>query len=88
VKRFVNKAKEEGLGLFESKDFQAIAGHGIEATIDSKRILLGNLRLMEERKVFLNGLLDRAERFPGRKDPNVFGGGGEGGRYRCPWQTR
>jgi Cu+-exporting ATPase len=58
----VNKAKEEGLGLFESKDFQAIAGHGIEATIDSKRILLGNLRLMEERKVFLNGLLDRAER--------------------------
>ena len=58
----VSKAKEEGLGLFESKDFQAIAGHGIEATIDSKRILLGNLRLMEERKVLLNGLLDRAER--------------------------
>ena len=58
----VSKAKEEGLGLFEPRDFQAIAGHGIEATIDSKRILLGNLRLMEERKVLLNGLLDRAER--------------------------
>jgi len=58
----VSKAKEEGLGLFESKDFQAIAGHGIEATIDSRRILFGNLRLMEERKISLNGLLDRAER--------------------------
>ena len=57
----VNKAKEEGLGLFESKDFQALAGHGIEATIDSKRILLGNVRFMEESKVVLNGLLDRAE---------------------------
>jgi len=57
----VNKAEEEGLGLLESKDFQAIVGQGIEATIDSKRILLGNLRLMEERKVLLNGLLDRAE---------------------------
>ena len=57
----INKAEEEGLGLLESKNFQAIAGHGIEATIDSKRILLGNLRLMEERKVILNGLSDRAE---------------------------
>jgi Cu+-exporting ATPase len=57
----VSKAEEEGLGLFESKDFQAIAGHGIEATIDSKRILLGNLRLLEERKIALNGLSQRAE---------------------------
>ena len=57
----INKAEEEGLGHLESKDFQAIAGHGIEATIDSKRILLGNLRLMEERKVILNGLSGRAE---------------------------
>ena len=47
----VKKAKEENLSLLDSKDFQAIAGHGIEATIDSKRILLGNLRLMEEKKV-------------------------------------
>ena len=57
----IKKAKEEDLLLFDSKDFQAIAGHGIEVTIDSKRILLGNLKLMEERKVALNGLLDKAE---------------------------
>jgi len=57
----INKAEEEGIGLLESKDFQAIAGHGIEAIVDSKRILLGNLRLMEEKKVSLNGLLDKAE---------------------------
>jgi Cu+-exporting ATPase len=57
----IKKAKETDLSLFNSKSFQAIPGHGIEATIDSKRILLGNLRLMEERKVVLNGLLKRAE---------------------------
>ena len=57
----VKKAREEGLNLLVAKDFEAIAGQGIEAALDSKRILLGNLRLMEERKVFLNGLLEKAE---------------------------
>jgi Cu+-exporting ATPase len=57
----VNKAKEENLSLMDPKDFQAIAGHGIEATIDSKKILLGNLRLMEEKNVVLNGLSEKAE---------------------------
>ena len=57
----VDKAKEENLSLLDPKDFQAIAGHGIEATIGSRRVLLGNLRLMEERKVVLNGWIDRAE---------------------------
>jgi len=57
----VKRAKEEGLSLSDSKDFQAFPGRGIEATIDSKRILLGNLKLMEERKVALNGWLDRTE---------------------------
>jgi Cu+-exporting ATPase len=57
----VKKVKEEGLSLLDPKDFQAIPGHGIEATIGSKRVLLGNLRLIEERKVVLNGWLERAE---------------------------
>jgi Cu+-exporting ATPase len=68
----VNKAKEENLILLDSKNFQAIAGHGIEATIDSKRVLLGNLRLMEERKVFLNGLSEKAEHFSGEGKTPMF----------------
>jgi len=56
----VKKAKEENLNLLDSKSFQAITGQGIEATVDSKRILLGNLKLMEERKVHLNGLSAKA----------------------------
>jgi Cu+-exporting ATPase len=57
----VKKAREEDLNLLDSKGFEAIAGHGIEVVLDSKKILLGNVRLMEERKVFLNGLLKKAE---------------------------
>jgi Cu+-exporting ATPase len=57
----LNKAKEKGVELIDPRDFNAIAGHGIEATIDSKKVLLGNLKLMEERKVKLNGLLAKAE---------------------------
>jgi len=57
----VRKAKEENLNLLDPKDFQAIAGYGIEATVDSKRILLGNLKLMDQRRVDLNGLSEKAE---------------------------
>jgi len=56
----VKKAREESLSLLDPKGFQAIAGQGIEATVDSKRILLGNVKLMEENKVRLNGLSEKA----------------------------
>jgi len=56
----VKKAKEESLNLLDSRGFQAIAGQGIEAIVDSKGILLGNVKLMEERKVHLNGLSEKA----------------------------
>jgi len=68
----VKKAKEENLSLLDSKNFQAIAGQGIEATIDSKRVLLGNLRLMEERKVSLNGLSNKAEHLSNEGKTSMF----------------
>jgi len=68
----VKKAKEENLSLLDSKNFQAIAGLGIEATIDSKRVLLGNLRLMEEKKVSLNGLSNKAEQLSNEGKTSMF----------------
>jgi P-type Cu+ transporter len=56
----VKRARTDGLTLFEPSDFQAIAGHGIEATVNSKRILLGNPRLMEERGIPLDGMVEKA----------------------------
>jgi len=68
----VKKAKAENLDLWEAVDFRAIPGHGIEATIDSRRVLLGNLRLMEERNVILNGLPAKGELLSGEGKTPMF----------------
>ncbi|MGB5049453.1 MAG: copper-translocating P-type ATPase, partial [Caldilineaceae bacterium] len=58
----VRAAQERGLVLAEPSGFQAIAGHGIGAQVDGHAVLLGNLRLMEQEKVGLNGLGPKAEK--------------------------
>ena len=68
----VKRAKTDGLTLFEPIDFQAIAGHGIEATVNSKRILLGNPRLMEERGIPLDGLVEKAAGLSGQGKTPMF----------------
>jgi Cu+-exporting ATPase len=57
----VRAAQEQGLKLSEPTAFQAIAGYGISAQVDDHKILLGNLRLMEQEKVHLNGFVEKAE---------------------------
>jgi Cu+-exporting ATPase len=47
----VRKAQAENGRLSEPQDFKAIEGHGVEATVDGKRVLIGNLKLMRERAV-------------------------------------
>jgi len=68
----VKKAKEEDLNLLDPKNFQAIAGQGVEVTIDSRRILLGNLRLMKERNVALDGLSGKAEHLSNEGKTPIF----------------
>ncbi|MFQ6617670.1 MAG: HAD-IC family P-type ATPase, partial [Fidelibacterota bacterium] len=59
----LNGAKERGLELFEVKDFNAIAGHGIQAKIDNSQILLGNEKLMKDYSISLGELKRKAEQF-------------------------
>ncbi|MCX6721168.1 MAG: heavy metal translocating P-type ATPase, partial [Candidatus Staskawiczbacteria bacterium] len=47
----VNKAKEKNLKLSDVKNFQAIPGKGVEATLDKKKILLGTRKLMKDNKI-------------------------------------
>jgi Cu+-exporting ATPase len=60
-KAVVQKAMERGLKMREPTEFKAIAGHGVSARVDGKEILLGNLSLMKDENVALNGLEIRAE---------------------------
>jgi Cu+-exporting ATPase len=57
----VQAARERGLDLSDASDFQAVPGHGVEAQVDGRRLVLGNLRLMEDRRLGLDGLAPQEE---------------------------
>jgi len=52
----VRAANEKGLNLSEPSAFESIAGHGIRAEIEGRRILVGNLRLMRRESIPLHHL--------------------------------
>ena len=52
----VAAAVEHGQALQEVKEFNAIPGRGIEASVNGTHVTLGNLALMQERSYALNGL--------------------------------
>lgn len=56
----VAKAKEMNIELAEPKGFESFTGRGIGANIEGRAVLLGNLRLMQERNISLNGTSDTA----------------------------
>jgi Cu+-exporting ATPase len=54
----VRSAKEKGLKLGEPNAFSGIAGHGVKAEIDNHRILVGNLRLMQQESILSDSGLE------------------------------
>jgi Cu+-exporting ATPase len=65
-------AKARELALEGVSEFDAIAGHGIEARVNGQRMLLGNLKLMQDRRVFLDGLEDAAIRLANEGKTPMF----------------
>lgn len=55
-------AQEHNVFARKVSAFNAIAGHGIEAKIDDKTLLLGNEKLMQERKVSLAESVSAAQK--------------------------
>jgi Cu+-exporting ATPase len=47
----VKRAEAEGLALSKAEGFQAIPGHGVEGTVDGKRVVFGNKRLMDKERI-------------------------------------
>jgi len=52
----VEGAQARGLALGEATAFAAIPGHGVEATVEGRQVLLGNAKLMRDRGIALEGL--------------------------------
>ncbi|MEJ7577680.1 MAG: heavy metal translocating P-type ATPase [Pyrinomonadaceae bacterium] len=56
----VRAAEKRGIALSGVSNFNAIAGHGLEAEVDGRRLLLGNLKLMRDRQIALDGFDEQA----------------------------
>jgi len=56
----VEGARERGVEPPEPEGFQAIPGHGVEATVEGRKVLLGNLKLMRDRGVEVGDLEAKA----------------------------
>jgi Cu+-exporting ATPase len=61
----VRGAESRGLSLVEAESFNSIPGHGVEAQVDGRAVLLGNRKLMNERRVYFGGLMSQAEQLEG-----------------------
>lgn len=59
----IKSAIERKIELRDPKDFKAIEGHGIEARVDSRNVLLGNIKLMKDRGIDIKELEKKAEEF-------------------------
>jgi Cu+-exporting ATPase len=58
----VRGAEERQLKPGEVSSFKALAGHGVEATVEGHTLILGNAKLMAERSIAPDGFEERAAR--------------------------
>ncbi len=68
----VRGARDRGLEPEDAHSFNSIPGHGVEATLNGRSILLGNRKLMADRKVSLDGLTGEAERLENEGKTAMF----------------
>ena len=58
----VQAAAEKKLVLSEAKDFDSLPGEGVQASIEGKKVLLGNRRLMDRERIEVGALEQEVER--------------------------
>ena len=56
----VQHARDAGIELPNAEQFDALSGRGVQAQVEGRSVTLGNLALMREREVALDGLVERA----------------------------
>ncbi len=68
----VRGAETRNLAFEKVENFNALEGRGIEAKVSGKDLLLGNLRLMNERKIELNDADNTVEKLAGEGKTPMF----------------
>lgn len=68
----INEAKEKGIELLVPKDFNAVPGHGVEAKVNDRNVLLGNLKMMKKFAIELDGLEDKSSELADKGKTPMF----------------
>ncbi|WP_349431763.1 heavy metal translocating P-type ATPase [Methylomarinum sp. Ch1-1] len=72
ARAIVDYARDREIRLKESSHFYSETGRGIEAEVDGRKLLLGNLTWMEDRQIDVGALLERAGHFSEQGKTPVF----------------
>ncbi len=67
----VKAAKSRALTVPRAEGFEAVPGHGALATVEGRRLVVGNRRLLDREHVSLDGLGPQAQEFSGRGETVV-----------------
>jgi Cu2+-exporting ATPase len=65
-------ARDRGIEIGDTAQFEAVAGHGIRATVEEHTVLVGNLKLMDEGGVDVFNLEERAAALAERGKTPMF----------------
>ena len=68
----VDGATSRNLELVPAESFAAITGHGIEAIVNNRRIVIGNSRLMTQQGIELGRFADEADSLAGKGRTPIF----------------
>jgi Cu2+-exporting ATPase len=68
----IEKAKADGATLSSAENFEAIPGQGARATVDGRRVLAGNRKLMDDSHISLDQLNERAKALEDKGNTVVY----------------
>lgn len=68
----LEKANETKLPISTVANFNAITGHGVSATVDGRKVLIGNRKLMLDRKIAFTEVDNRAAELQGAGRTVIF----------------
>ena len=68
----VRGAEDKGLKLTDPTEFESVTGKGIRVTIDGKKLLVGNRRLLDDAKIATTDLEKEAERLATEGKTSMF----------------
>jgi P-type Cu+ transporter len=68
----VNGARDRGVAVPASSDFESHTGTGVSGMVEGRTVALGNLALMQDRRVDVSGLAARADALRGEGGTAMF----------------